>query len=230
MLKYFFALFALLVILVVSMAGFRGGRSTKPPIQIFRDMDDQPKVKSQVPSSFFADGRANRPPVHGTVAMGYAAPLHKPVDGTVGDPGGPYNQIYFSSGPAYFDTGKFDGQWGTGMPFSISPEWIARGRERFTINCSVCHGDTAAGNGISSKFGLVAIANLHQERIRVMADGEIFNTITNGKNTMMGYGDRIQAQDRWAIIAYLRALQKSQGGATLADVPPADRAALEALK
>ena len=63
-----------------------------------------------------------------------------------------------------------------------------------------------------------------------MADGEIFNTITNGKNTMMGYGDRIQVQDRWAIIAYVRALQKSQGGATINDVPPGERAALEAQK
>lgn len=228
MLKYFFALFALLVVLVVSIAGFRGGKSTRPPIEIFPDMDHQPKLKAQVPSGFFADGRAARVPVAGTVPMGYAIPLHKPVGGTVGEATGPYKQIYFSSGPVYFDTGKIGDQWATGMPFVISPEWIARGRERFTINCAVCHGATGAGNGISSKYGLVAIANLHQQRIRDMADGEIFNTITNGKNTMMGYGDRIQVQDRWAIIAYIRALQLSQGGAKIDSVPAAERAALEA--
>jgi len=230
MLKYFFALFALLVVLVISIAGFRGAKSTRSPIEIFPDMDHQPKVKAQVASGFFADGRAARVPVAGTVPMGYTIPLHKPVDGSLGEAGGPYNQIYFSSGPVYFDTGKIGDQWGTGMPFEISPEWIERGRERFTINCAVCHGAAGAGAGIASKYGLVAIANLHQDRIRQMADGEIFNTITNGKNTMMGYGDRIQAQDRWAIIAYIRALQKSQGGATINDVPETERAALEAQK
>ena len=69
--------------------------------------------------------------------------------------------------------------------------------------------------------------SLLQDRIRTMADGEIFNTITHGKNTMLGYGDRIQVIDRWAIIAYLRALQKSQGGAVVGDVPPAERVKLE---
>lgn len=230
MLKYFFALFGLLVVLVISIAGFRGTKSTRSPIEIFPDMDHQPKVKAQVASGFFADGRAARVPVAGTVPMGYAIPLHKPVDGSLGEATGPYRQIYFSSGPVYFDTGKIGDQWGTGMPFDISPAWIARGQERFTINCSPCHGATGAGTGIAGKYGLVAIANLHQERIRNMADGEIFNTITNGKNTMMGYGDRIQAQDRWAIISYVRALQKSQGGATINDVPATERAALEAQK
>lgn len=230
MLKYFFALFALLVVLVVSIAGFRGQKSPLSPIEIFPDMDHQPKVKAQVASTFFADGRGNRPPVSGTVPIGYAIPLHKPVEGSVGEASGPYKQVYFSSAPIYFDTGKMGDQWGTGMPVEITPELIARGQERYAISCAVCHGATGAGTGIAGKYGLVAIANLHQDRIRQMADGEIFNTITNGKNTMMGYGDRIQVPDRWAIIAYIRALQKSQGGATINDVPPAERAALEAQK
>ena len=230
MLKYFFALFAFVVISIIAVAGFRGQKSTRPPIEIFPDMDHQPKVKAQVPSNFFADGRGAREPVAGTVPLGYAIPLHKPVDGSVGEASGPYKQVYFSSAPVYFDTGKIEDQWGTGMPFEITPEIIARGQERYTINCSVCHGATGAGNGIAGKYGLVAIANLHQQRIREMADGEIFNTITHGKNTMMGYGDRIQVQDRWAIVAYIRALQKSQGGATINDVPPTQRAELEAQK
>ena len=105
---------------------------------------------------------------------------------------------------------------------------MARGQQRFGIYCAACHGATGAGNGVAQKFGLSTVQSLTQERIRVMSDGEIFNTITHGKNTMMAYGDRIQVLDRWAIIAYLRALQKSQGGATLADVPPEERVKLEA--
>ena len=227
MLKYFFYIFGFLVVLVVTVAGFRGQKSLKPPIELFPDMDRQPKVKAQVPSGFYADGRGNRQPVGGTVPLGYSMPQHKPVDGNTGESDSPYGNITFSSGVSYFDTGKFDNQWGTGIPFETTPELIARGQERYSINCQVCHGATAAGNGIAGKYGLVAIANLHQQRIRDMADGEIFNTITHGKNTMMGYGDRIQVQDRWAIVSYIRALQKSQGGATINDVPAGQRAQLQ---
>jgi mono/diheme cytochrome c family protein len=227
MLKYFFYTFVLLVVLVVSVAGFRGQKSTKPPFELFPDMDRQPKVKAQVPSNFYADGRGNREPIAGTVPLGYAMPQHKSVDGSTGASESPYKRVKFSSGVSYFDTGRFGNQWGTGMPIEVTPEVISRGQERFTISCKVCHGATGAGNGIAGKYGLVAIANLHQQRIRDMADGEIFNTITHGKNTMMGYGDRIQVQDRWAIVAYIRALQKSQGGATINDVPATERAKLE---
>jgi cytochrome c5 len=227
MLKYFFYTFVLLIVLVVSVAGFRGQKSTKPPFEIFPDMDHQPKVKAQTPSSFYADGRANREPIAGTVPLGYAMPQHKPVAGSTGESESPYKQVKFSSGVSYFDTGRFDNKWGTGMPMEVTPEFIARGQERYAISCKVCHGATGEGNGIAGKYGLVAIANLNQQRIRDMADGEIFNTITHGKNTMMGYGDRIQVQDRWAIIAYMRALQKSQGGATINDVPATERAKLE---
>lgn len=227
MLKYFFALFALLIVLVVTVAGFRGQKSSKPPIEIFPDMDHQPKVKAQTPSGFYADGRSNRTPVAGTVPLGYSSPQHKPVDGSIGESPSPYTQVKFSGGVSYNDTGKFGDQWGTGLPLEITPEVLARGQERYAISCQVCHGATGAGNGIAGKYGLVAIANLHQQRIRDMADGEIFNTITHGKNSMMGYGDRIQVPDRWAIVAYIRALQKSQGGATIEDVPADQRASLQ---
>ncbi len=227
MLKYFFYIFGLIVVLIVTVAGFRGQKFQKPPIEIFPDMDHQPKVKAQTPSGFYADGRSNREPVPGTVPLGYAMPLHKPVDGSTGESTSPYTDIRFTSGVSYFDTGKMGNSWGTGLPMDATPELIARGRERYNISCQVCHGAAGDGGGIAGKYGLVAIANLHQNRIREMADGEIFNTITHGKNTMMGYGDRIQVQDRWAIVAYMRALQKSQGGATLNDVPPEQRAKLE---
>jgi cytochrome c5 len=227
MLKYFFYIFGLIVVLIVTVAGFRGQKFEKPPIEIFPDMDHQPKVKAQVPSDFYSDGRGNREPVVGTVPMGYQMPLHKPVDGSTGESASPYTDIRFSSGVSYTDTGKMGTQWGTGLPMEVTPEFIARGQERYNISCQVCHGAAGDGAGIAGKYGLVAIANLHQQRIRDMADGEIYNTITHGKNTMMGYGDRIQVKDRWAIVAYIRALQKSQGGATINDVPSEERAKLE---
>lgn len=227
MLKYFFYIFGLLVVLIVTVAGFRGQKFEKPPIELFPDMDHQPKVKAQTASDFYADGRANREPVAGTVPLGYSMPLHKPVRGSTGESTSPYRDITFSSGVSYSDTGKIGNQWGTGLPMEATPEFIARGQERYNISCKVCHGAAGDGAGIAGKYGLVAIANLHQQRIRDMADGEIFNTITHGKNTMMGYGDRIQVKDRWAIVAYIRALQKSQGGATINDVPTEERAKLE---
>jgi Cytochrome C oxidase, cbb3-type, subunit III len=227
MLKYFFIMFAFLVLVVFAMAGFRGQKSGQPSIEIFPDMDRQPKVKPQAPSEFFADGRAARPPVSGTVPLGYAMPMHKLVDGSVGQATGPYKQIIFSSSPTYIDTGKMDQNWGTGIPFQITRAVMGRGQQRFGIHCAVCHGATGAGNGIAQKFGLNTVQSLLQDRIRSMSDGEIFDTITHGKNTMLAYGDRIQVIDRWAIIAYLRALQKSQGGAVLADVPPEERVKLE---
>jgi cytochrome c5 len=225
MLRYFFLLFGFAVVVVVVMAGFRGQKSARPPIELFPDMDRQPKVKAQVASGFFADGRATRQPVSGTVPLGYAMPLHKPEYGSTGEMSGPYKQIAFGSGPDYFNTGKMGDQWGTGMPFGITPAVLERGKDRFTITCSVCHGATGAGDGITSKYGLVGIASLLQTRIVEMADGEIFNTITHGKNTMMAYGYNIQTPDRWAIIAYVRALQRAQN-ATMDDVPEPERAAL----
>ncbi|MGC1481169.1 MAG: cytochrome c [Chthoniobacterales bacterium] len=226
MLKYFFIFFALIVITVVALAGFRGERSSARPIEIFPDMDHQPKVKAQKPSEFFADGAATRLPVPGTVPLGYAMPIAEGDQAEAMAAAGPYKSIRFSGAPGYFDTGKFEDQWGTGIPFEVTPEILERGRERYSISCAVCHGATGAGNGITSKYGIVGIANLHQDRLVEMADGEIYNTITHGKNTMMGYGYNIQVPDRWAIVAYVRALQRSWKG-TIADVPAAERPKLE---
>ena len=117
-------------------------------------------------------------------------------------------------------------RWGTGIPVTMTPELMERGRQRFAITCAMCHGATGAGNGITKQYGLATVVTLQDDRIRKMADGEIFNTITNGKNTMMAYGPNLNVADRWAIISYLRALQRSQN-ATVADVPPEHRAEME---
>jgi mono/diheme cytochrome c family protein len=136
------------------------------------------------------------------------------------------NRIGFSGGTDYYNTGKMGNNWGTGIPVLVTEQLMQRGQQRFNINCSPCHGLTAAGNGIVKQYGLNTIATLQDERIRKMADGEVFNTITNGKNTMMSYGGNVPVADRWAIIAYLRALQRSQN-ATAADVPSEEMEKLE---
>jgi mono/diheme cytochrome c family protein len=134
--------------------------------------------------------------------------------------------LAFSAGTDYYDTGKMGDRWGSGLPVPVTPELMERGRQRFNITCAMCHGAAAAGNGITKQYGLATVVTLQDERIRKMADGEIFNTITNGKNTMMAYGPNMTVADRWAIIAYLRALQRSQNAA-IADVPEEHRAELE---
>ncbi len=225
MLRYFFIGFTLLLLLLVSMTGLRGWKSKRPPIELFPDMVRQAKYKAQTESSFYADGRSARPHAEGTVPMGYSAPEGKEIKNLSGDLTSPYKNIQFSGSPTYRETGRMGTQWGTGIPFEVTPEIMQRGAERYAINCAVCHGATGQGNGIASKYGLNGIANLHQQRIRDMADGEIFNTITWGKNTMMSYGANIQVPDRWAIICYLRALQRSQN-TTLSDVPSDERTKL----
>jgi mono/diheme cytochrome c family protein len=103
---------------------------------------------------------------------------------------------------------------------------IARGQNRFQIYCQPCHGALGDGTGITKTYGMVATASYQDDRIRKMPEGEIFNTITNGKNTMMSYADKLSPDDRWAVIAYVRALQRARN-ATIADVPPEHRGDLK---
>jgi mono/diheme cytochrome c family protein len=229
MLRGFLLLSLLLAIAIVAVFGFRGDKSTGSPIEVFPDMVRQMKVRAQAPSNFFADGRGPRLPVAGTVPIGYEMP--KPE--TIATPASAvevpktHPHLAFSAGPDYYDTGKMgEKNWGAGFPVEVTPELLQRGRERFNITCAMCHGANAAGNGITKQFGLTTVVTLQDDRIRKMADGEIFNTITNGKNTMMAYGPNITVPDRWAIIAYLRALQRSQNTA-IVDVPEERRAELE---
>jgi mono/diheme cytochrome c family protein len=226
MIKIFFIAFIFVTIITIALLGFQGEHRQVTPIEFFGDMKRQDKVKFQRASSFFADGRAARQPVDDTIPMGFDIPGH-PMQNS----GAPKDDIdsplgEFSAGTDYLNTGKMGDQWGTGLPLPVTIELVRRGQKEFTINCAVCHGATGQGNGITSKYGLNGIANYHQDKYRQMADGQIFNTITRGYNTMMAYGDKVTVKDRWAIIAYIRALQKSQY-ARLEDVPEDQRAALE---
>jgi mono/diheme cytochrome c family protein len=239
MLRGFLVIFLLCTIAVIAVFGFRGQKSTQPPSEVFPDMVRQMKVRAQAPLDFFADGRGPRLPVAGTVPIGYEMPAHNGShnDSGVPKPGvpeaettevGPWShpEASFSVGTDYYNTGKMGDRWGTGIPLEVTPELMARGQQRFNITCAMCHGASAAGNGITKQFGLTTVVTLQDERIRKMSDGEIFNTITSGKNTMMAYGPIIIVPDRWAIIAYLRALQRSQKAA-IADVPENQRAELD---
>ncbi len=112
-------------------------------------------------------------------------------------------------------------------PLPVNEALLQRGRDRFDIYCAPCHGRTGDGNGITKKIGVMAaVANLHDKRIVELPDGDIFNTITLGKNTMGAYGPLMPVQDRWAVVAYLRALQLSWLG-TKDDLPPTQPAALK---
>jgi mono/diheme cytochrome c family protein len=230
MLRGFFLIFLLIGIAIVAVFGFRGQTSTGSPIEVFPDMVRQPKVRAQAPLGFFADGRGARVPVPGTVPLGYEMPQagSEPSPGVAPAPAEMNAQPHFgfSGGTDYYNTGKMGTNWGTGFPLPVDAQLMERGRERFNINCAICHGPTAAGNGMTKQYGLSTVVTLQDDRIRKMADGEIFNTITNGKNTMLAYGPNVTVRDRWAIIAYLRALQRSQNAAE-ADVPPEHRAALD---
>ena len=231
MIRYFLLLLTFVILLVVGIAGLRdypflSHKTKRPPIELFPDMVRQDKVKAQAPSEFFADGRGARTPIDGTVPMGYTQPtaLAASTNGAV--MGGGYEVVLFAGAEDYANTGKNGTNWGNGLPFTATLATLERGHERYQIQCAVCHGATGGGNGIATKYGLVGVANFQQQRLRSMTDGEIYNTLVNGKNTMLGYGSVIQVPDRWAIIAYIRALQLSQN-ATLNDVPADQRAALQ---
>jgi mono/diheme cytochrome c family protein len=213
--RYFLAILIIGTAAVVGVLGFQGTHFRKPPLYIFPDMEWQLKLRPQKPSGFFANGRTSQLPVPGTIPR--SAPIQT-ASGAVY----PYED-------APVNTGRITGttNFVEINPLPITAALLKRGQQRFTINCSPCHGQLADGNGITKKIGAMAVvANLHDARIVKMGDGEIFYVITNGRNLMGAYGPNVTVEDRWAIVAYLRALQFSQLG-SIDDVPEALRASLK---
>jgi mono/diheme cytochrome c family protein len=199
----------------VGIAGRQGRLSRKPPIEVFPDMDRQLKLRPQQPNGFFTNGLSSQLPPPGTIAQ--STPLQT-VNGAVWP---------FEDAPV--NTGRVTGttNFVETNPLPVTGQLLQRGRERFNIYCTPCHGALGDGNGITKKIGvMLTVANLHDKRIVEMADGEIFNTITRGKSTMGAYGPILPVADRWAVIAYLRALQLSQLG-SVDDLPPDQQAALK---
>lgn len=167
-----------------------------------QDMHDQPRYKPLARSDFFGDGRSARPRVPGTVARGQLGedePLH---------------------------TGKVGQAFVAALPVKVDAALMRRGQERYRIFCAPCHGQTGDGSGMIVRRGFRQPASLHVERLRSQPAGYYFDVISNGFGAMPDYAAQVTVRDRWAIIAYIRALQLSQG-ASLAEVPAEKRAELE---
>ena len=167
-----------------------------------QDMANQPRPKPLAASSFFKDGRASRPPVPGTVARGQ---LRED------------DHLY---------TGRVNGELATTFPFAVNRAVMERGRDRYGIYCTPCHGSLGDGRGMIVVRGMKQPPSLHIDRLRESPPGHFFDVMTNGLGAMQDYSAQIHVEDRWAIVAYIRALQLSQN-ATINDVPAAERMRLE---
>ncbi len=215
----------ILILIVVAMipptlvARARAVRSAKTRIHLIQDMDNQPKFRAQHANPLFADGRAMRPPVAGTVAR---------------------EQLDTDE---HFHLGIFNGEWATTFPAQtpLTLHLVKHGRERFNIYCQPCHGAAGHGDGMVNKRAMELVnlningttwvqpKSLHESQIREQPIGQVFNTITNGVRNMAGYQSQIPVADRWAIVAYVRALQRSQN-ARIEDVGVQQRSSLQRRK
>jgi hypothetical protein len=159
-----------------------------------QDMHDEPKFFPQRGTNFYPDGRSVRPQVANTVAR---------------------NQLHADS---YFYTGFINGKEGNGMPFPVTMKVLERGQERYNIYCTPCHSRVGNGMGMIVDRGYTHASDYHVARLETAPLGHFFNVMTNGYGAMPDYSAQIAPVDRWAIVAYIKALQLSQK-ATQADVP-----------
>jgi len=213
--RYFLAIFTLCVLATVGVLGFRGTHFRKPSLYIFPDMERQPKLRPQTANAFFDNDMSSRLPVEGTIARS------QPIQ--VGDKlVYPWQDSPVTSGRLTGSTNFVDVN-----PLPVTAELLQRGQQVFNINCAACHSRVGDGNGTPKRIGaMVVVANLHDKRIVELTDGELFNTVSYGKGLMQGYAGNLPVRDRWAAIAYLRALQLSRLG-SLDDVPEAARGTLK---
>jgi mono/diheme cytochrome c family protein len=196
---------------VVLVTGCRGSISDKPPIHLVPDMDWQKKFQALEAADIvrpngrplFAEGRVMRPLVAGTVPVGELREDDAYFRGVVGD------------------------KYVARAPVNVDEKLISRGQERFQIYCTPCHDATGSGNGMAVQRGYPKPVDLNSERVRTMADGQVFDTISVGKGNMPPYRKQIPVEDRWAIVTWLRVLQRSQS-AKIDDVPAEQRDQVEA--
>jgi len=190
-------------LLVALACACRGQPSEQPPIHPIPDMRVQPKYRPEAASAFFADGRAMRAPVEGTVL----------ADERPGRDEG-------------FLTGRTARGYLAKAPIEVTAATLRRGEERFDVYCSVCHDRSGGGRGMVVQRGYPPPVDLTSDRVRGFADGEIFEVATKGVRNMPAYAAQIPEDDRWAIVAWVRVLQRSQRAAP-ADVPPEMRERIE---
>jgi hypothetical protein len=174
------------------LSGCRGQTSRKPPLWIMHGMEFQPRYNAFEGNPFFADGRNMRTPPEGTVARGFLQD-----DDAFHHGGTPLTPVAV-------------------IPVAITPEFMERGRVRYDIHCTPCHAASGMGDGMVVRRGFLPPPSLHDERLVLMPDGQIFQVISRGVRNMPAYGKQISESDRWAIVAYVRALQHSRraGGST----------------
>lgn len=221
MTKWFLSISMILVCLAMIppalIARQRAVTFTKPRIHIIQDMDAQLKFKAQNPNMLFNDGRSMRPPLEGVIARGELME------------------------DAHFYKGVINDEWATTFPtrIPVTLDLVRRGQERFNIYCQPCHGIAGYGDGIVNQRAMrlmdapllgngttwVQPKSIHEEAIREQPVGQLFNSITNGVRNMSGYASQIPTEDRWAIVAYAKALQRSQH-ARETDVSDRERAGL----
>lgn len=189
-----------LVMAVLVLAGCRGTVSDKPPIHINPNMDFQEKFEPQEANPMFADGRAMRPPVAGTVARGF-----------------------LREDTRFYEGREADGSYVDTLPVALTTDLLHRGRDRYNIYCAPCHGEAGDGRGIVVERGFVPPPNFGAQTVRDMQDGYLYEVIKNGVRTMPSYAQQVAAADRWAIVSYIRALQFSQN-ATQGHIPASELA------
>ena len=170
-----------------------------------RDMQDQPKMKPYRSTSFFGDGLSMRQPIPGTIPRGFLRTDTELFTGKKQKSSSSVATAPSTANPFTDDTDSF--------PFPITEDVVNRGKERYEIFCSVCHGLTGNGDGMIVRRGFRRAASFHEDRLRQAPVGHFFDAITNGWGAMPPYNSQIPVQDRWAIIAYVRALQLSQQNA-----------------
>ncbi len=192
---------ALVIVMTIALAGCRGTSSSKPPIHISPNMDMQEKFEAQESNAFFADGRAMRVPVAGTVARGS-----------------------LKENAALYAGRSGDGALVSQIPMQIDAAFMERGRDQYDVFCAVCHGNVGDGQGIimTGGYGYVPAPSFHTDLLRAQPVGYFYDAIFNGIRTMPSYASQIALEDRWAIVTYIRALQRSQY-ASVEDVPEIER-------
>lgn len=197
--------FGLLLVAAVAIGGCRHTVSDKPPMHINPNMDFQERLDPQEASGFFADGRAMRPPVPGTVARGFLR-----------------DETRFYAGR------NADNSFVRTSPVPISMDVVKRGQDRYDIYCAPCHGKAGDGLGpiMTGNYGYVPAPSYHTADMRAVPDGHLYDVVANGIRTMPGYAQQIPVADRWAIVTYIRALQLSQN-AVRDDIPQSILAEIE---
>ncbi len=199
--RIFLAIFILTIVAALSILGLRGSKSTKPPIEIFPDMDHQARYKPQASNGFFSDERNDRPVPSNTVARGNYFNYAEVFSADFNDP---------NLGNALFNKGKdASGNFVQKVPLEITHELMEKGKQKYEIFCIACHGAAGDGNGVTKSYGVLA-PTYPDDRLRTVEDGYIYDVITNGKGLMYPLNDRMTPEERWATVFYVRALQRSQ--------------------